>query len=74
MRHSLLPCLGDIAAGVRQALGVGPTGERSSEGSSRALMPLVVLLGAFPLGFVLLRRDARERLRFQAPRGVAQPG
>ena len=50
--------MGDVAAGVRNALGAGPTVERRIEGSRRALMPLVALLAVFPLGFVLLRRNA----------------
>jgi hypothetical protein len=50
--------VGDVTAGVRQALGAGPTVDRRIEGSRRALMPLVALLAVFPLGFVLLRRNA----------------
>jgi hypothetical protein len=50
--------VGDVAAGVRRSLGAGPTVERRIEGSRRALMPFVALLGVFPLGFVLLRRNA----------------
>jgi hypothetical protein len=50
--------VGEVAAGVRQALGAGPTVDRRIEGSRRALMPLVALLAVFPLGFVLLRRNA----------------
>jgi hypothetical protein len=49
---------GEVAAGVRQALGAGPTVDRRIEGSRRALMPLIALLAVFPLGFVLLRRNA----------------
>jgi VWA domain-containing protein len=50
--------VGAVAAGVRQALGAGPTIDRRIEGSRRALMPLVALLAVFPLGFVLSRRNA----------------
>jgi hypothetical protein len=50
--------VGDVATGVRQALGIGPTVDRRIEGSRRALMPFVALVAALPLGFVLLRRNA----------------
>jgi hypothetical protein len=50
--------VGQVAVDVRKALGTGPTVERRIEGSRRALMPLVALLAAFPLGYVLLRRNA----------------
>ncbi len=50
--------VGRVADDVDKALGTGPTVERRIEGSRRALMPLVALLAAFPLGFVLLRRNA----------------
>jgi von Willebrand factor type A domain len=50
--------VGQVVAGVRSALGAGPTVDRRIEGSRRPLMPLVALLAAFPLGFVLLRRNA----------------
>jgi hypothetical protein len=50
--------VGALVSGVRDALGPGPTVERRIEGSRRALMPLVALVAVFPLGFVLLQRNA----------------
>ena len=50
--------VGDVAARVRQPLGIGPTLDRRIEGSRRAHMPFVALLAVFPLGLVLLRRNA----------------
>jgi hypothetical protein len=47
----------DVAAGIRAALGTGPTRERRIEGNRQALMPWVTLLAVFPLGFVLYRRN-----------------
>jgi uncharacterized protein (DUF58 family) len=47
----------DVAAGIRAALGTGPTRERRIEGNRQALMPWVTLLAVFPLGFVLHRRN-----------------
>jgi len=50
--------VGKVAGDIRKALGTGPTANRRIEGSRRALMPLVALLAVFPLGVVLLRRNA----------------
>jgi hypothetical protein len=47
----------EAAAGVREALGAGPTLDRRIEGSRRALMPFVALLSILPLAFVLYRRN-----------------
>jgi hypothetical protein len=49
---------GQVAAGVLESLGTGPTVERRIEGSRRSLMPLFTFLAVFPLGFVLYRRNA----------------
>lgn len=49
--------VGEVAAGVREALATGPTVDRRIEGSRQALMPYVALLTIFPLGFVLHRRN-----------------
>ncbi len=50
--------VGAVAESVRASLGTGPTVQRRIEGSRWALMPLLALLTVFPLGFVLLRRNA----------------
>lgn len=49
--------VGEIAAGVREALATGPTVDRRIEGNRQALMPYVALLAILPLGFVLYRRN-----------------
>ena len=49
--------IGEVAAGVRDALATGPTVDRRIEGNRQALMPYVALLAIFPLGFVLYRRN-----------------
>ncbi len=49
--------IGEVAAGVREALATGPTVDRRIEGNRQALMPYVALLAIFPLGFVLYRRN-----------------
>ena len=49
--------VGEVAAGVREALATGPTVDRRIEGNRQALMPYVALLAIFPLGFVLYRRN-----------------
>jgi hypothetical protein len=49
--------VGEIAAGVREALATGPTVDRRIEGNREALMPYVALLAILPLGFVLYRRN-----------------
>jgi von Willebrand factor type A domain len=42
---------------VADLLGTGPTRARENEGTRRSLMPWVALAAAFPLGFVLFRRN-----------------
>ena len=49
--------VGEVAAGVREALATGPTVDRRIEGNRQALMPYVALLAILPLGFVLYRRN-----------------
>lgn len=46
-----------VVAAATEALGQGPTQDRTIEGERRALMPWVTLLAFLPLGFVLLRRN-----------------
>ena len=49
--------VGEVAAGVREALATSPTVDRRIEGNRQALMPYVALLAILPLGFVLCRRN-----------------
>ena len=49
--------VGEVAAGVREALATGPTVDRRIEGNRQALMPYVALLAILPLGLVLYRRN-----------------
>ena len=49
--------VGEVAAGVREALATGPTVDRRIEGNRQALMPYVAALAILPLGFVLYRRN-----------------
>ncbi len=46
-----------VAGDVRQFLDSGPTVARDHEGTRRSLMPYIALAAAFPLGFVLFRRN-----------------
>jgi hypothetical protein len=49
--------VGEVAGDIRSFLGSGPTVDKEHEGSRRPLMPYVALAAAFPLGFVLYRRN-----------------